>query len=208
MQSGKLDVYKAVSNYTAYRITRIMSMPDAPRRAALAELRRGIGRAPGALPELWGEFLTDGESFFNDDGIVSYAKDGPSHREWAVYTALTLFALHQQGSDTSMHIEGQHFGTAVGLLVKDQDDLERVLHRFNPAATAADMSEAAHYLRGLIQILRAGSIGLDYADLASDLYRYQWSAESADNVRLKWGREFYREVHKRNKNTEEAASNE
>lgn len=207
MQSDGIDVSKTVSNYTAHRIARIMSLPDAPRRAALAELRRGIGSAPGAIPALWGELLMTWESYFKDDA-ASYVKDGPTYEEWAVYTALTLFAMHQQGSGQSMHVQGLRFGTAVGCLVKGQEDIERVLHRFNPAATASDMAEAAHYLRGLIQILRAESIGLDYADLASDLYRYQLSAESADKVRLKWGRDFYRGAYKTNKNTEEAAANE
>lgn len=203
MQTG--EVSKAVSSCTASRIKRILSLPDAQRRASLAELRRGVGTAPGALPELWGELLMGwGDHFPIDDG--AQAKDGPTYEEWAVYTALTLFALHQQGSDVSMHVERQSFGTAVGRLVEGPDDLDRVLHRFNPAATATDISEAAHYLRGLIQILRAESIGLDYADLATDLYRYQWGEESADRVRLKWGRDFYREVYRTNKNTEEAAS--
>lgn len=216
------DILKAVRNYTAYRITRIFSSPDAQRRAALANLRRGVGYAPGAVPELWGEFLADWERFFKDDDSTPYVEYERVRAEWAVYTALTLFAMHQQGSESPVHTDGQcspgnpqrgapedpprGFGTAVGRLVKNQDDIERVLHRFNPAATAVDMAEAAHHLRGLIRILRSESIGLDYAELAADLY--QLSTESADKVRLKWGRDFYREVYKANKTTEEASSNE
>lgn len=201
------DVSKAVRDRTAHSITRIMSLPDAQRRASLAELRRGVGRAPGAIPALWGELLMGWDSFFNDD-TSSRAVDEPTYEEWAVYTALTLFAMHQQGADRSMYVEGVRFGTAVGKLVKDNDDVDRVLHRFNPAATAADMGEAAHYLRGLIQILRSESIGFDHAELASDMYLYQLSPESADRVRLKWGRDFYREVYKADKKQEEAAANE
>lgn len=202
----KIDAANAVAKCTEDRIERILSLPDSPRRAALAELRRGVGRAPGALPELWGELLMDWERYFPDDAAKTRGE--PTFQEWAVYTSLTLFALHQQGADGSMHVKDLHIGTAVGRLAKDPEDLDRVLRRFNPAATASDMSELSHHLRGLVQILRAESIGLDYADLASDLYRYQLSAESADSVRLKWGRELYRESSKTNKNTEEAASDD
>lgn len=200
------DEVKFVGEYTAGRIESLLALPDAQRRASLAELRRGIGHAPGALPELWGTLLSG--LWQSEEDPAKFAQGNPTYEEWAVYTALTLFAMHQQGSDGSVHVQGRRFGTAVGQLVKGQDDLERVLHRFTPAATSADMAELSHHLRGLIQILRAGSIGFDYADLAQDLYRYQLSDESKDRVRLKWGRDFYREVYKMAKDTEEVVTDE
>ena len=62
-------------------------------RAELAELRRGVGRAPGEKPMLWGTILTNlPEEFYGRNGE-------PSRAEWAIYIALTMFALHQQGHD-------------------------------------------------------------------------------------------------------------
>jgi CRISPR system Cascade subunit CasB len=53
------------------------------------------------------------------------------------------------------------------------------------------VEEVSHHLRGLIQLLKAGNIPLDYPSLAEDLYQFQFP-EMKDSVRLQWGRQFYR----------------
>ena len=50
---------KEVSRYVGHRLLWLQNLPEHPMKAALAHLRRGIGRAPGDLPELWGVFLQD-----------------------------------------------------------------------------------------------------------------------------------------------------
>ncbi len=72
------------------QLRRLQVLPEPQRRAELAELRRGVGRQPGDLPALWGALLADMPEQLQ-------GSNGPSKAEWAVYTALTLFALHQQG---------------------------------------------------------------------------------------------------------------
>lgn len=168
------------------------SLPENTCRAELAELRRGIGHAPGDIPALWGMFLTDlPEEFYHNNGEASEA-------EWAVYIALTMFALHQQGHDFKsewMHADNVRFGAAVRKLapVADDtnDDLKRVRSRFNKVATASDMRELSNHLRGMVNLLSSNGIKLDYADLAVDLYRYGFPGNRA-NVRLKWGQDFCR----------------
>ena len=180
---------KEVQAVTARIINRIVNNPNSgAQKAALANLRRGIGHLPGELPQLWGEFLLDlPEEMHGWDGH-------PSQAEWAVYTALTLFALHQQGHELPadpMHREGSRFGSAVGSLAVDEDEMKRVLRRLNAAATANSITALAHYLRGLVQLLRTEGIPLDYAALAGDIYRYQFP-ETAAQVRLAWGQDFYK----------------
>ena len=48
-----------VRMYTEQRLHWLWALPDNQRRAELAKLRRGIGHAPGELPELWGSFLLE-----------------------------------------------------------------------------------------------------------------------------------------------------
>ena len=48
-----------VRQYVKNRIQWLQDMPEHPRKAALANLRRGIGRIPGDMPELWGMYLQD-----------------------------------------------------------------------------------------------------------------------------------------------------
>lgn len=179
---------KQVEDYTGNKLNKLLLQSgDNVLRAALAELRRGVGKKPGDVPQLWGYFLQDmPEEFFGDKE--------PSKAEWAVYTSLTLFALHQQGKDPksdTMNKEGYSFGTAVNKLVHNEDERERLARRFYAAATASSMEELSHHMRGIIQLLRGEGVPLDYPMLAADLYRYQFSS-LVSNVRLKWGQDFYR----------------
>lgn len=165
------------------------------RKAALANLRRGVGHKPGELPELWGEFLSQMPE-------EMYGFSGPSQAENAVYTSLTLFALHQQGHELPgdpMYREDIKLGTAVARLIIGETDAEsafdRVRRRFNMAATASDITEFTHHLRGLVQLMRVKGIPLDYAGLAGDIFLYQ-NAELRSGIRLRWGQELYREYDK------------
>lgn len=182
-----------VHHYTAHQVARLRgSMNDSAVRATLAHLRRGIGRAPGSMPELW-EVTLSGlpDALLSRDGV-------PTQGEWAIHTALTLYALHQQGWDLqakNAHREGISLGKALGGLVEIDEDMPRVKRRFDAMATADSLSECLHHLRGLVQLLKQGDLMLDYARLAEDLYYYQ-RPTSRDRVRLRWGQDFYAQVHR------------
>lgn len=181
---------KQVEQYTKRKLDRLLSRPgESAIKRALAELRRGVGKAPGEVPQLWGYFLQDmPEAFLGDRE--------PSRAEWAVYTALTLFALHQQGKDPRrepMNREGQSLGNAVGQLVHGEEDQNRVARRFYTMATSAGMEELAHHMRAIVQLLRSKGIALDYPALAGDLYGYQFPTQ-VSRIRLKWGQDFYRNL--------------
>ena len=189
-----------VKTYTAQRLQRLQTLPDNQRRAELAKLRRGIGHAPGELPELWGTFLQGMPEDFQ-------SSSGPSAAEWAVYLALTLYAVHQQGNDRLMNCPGSTLGRAVWQLAErntatGQDWTEAsVLRRFNALATAEEITEISHHLRGMIQLLRAakdGGIPLDYPQLAADLYELQCTdpryPQIPAHVRLRWGQDLYRDA--------------
>ena len=189
---------QAIRGYVDGKIQWLWGLPENQRRAELAKLRRGIGHAPGELPELWGGLLQGMPASF-------YGTNGPSHEEWAVYLALTLYAMHQQGNDRPMNCPGNTLGRAVRQLAErnsaGQDWTEAsVLRRFNALATAEEITEISHHLRGMIQLLSAakdGGIPLDYPQLAADLYELQCTdpryAQVPANVRLRWGQDLYRD---------------
>lgn len=179
----------AISNYTSEKIARILSKADhGAQKALLAELRRGVGKEPGELPMLWGTLL---------EGIpqeLTSLSGAASAAEWSIYTALTLFALHQQGHDPQsepMHESGKSFGSAVAALAPTEEEQDRVLRRFNMLATSTERTETSHHLRGIVQLLSASGIPLDYGALAENLYWYQFP-EAQAKVRLLWGQDFYR----------------
>lgn len=182
-------ITQILRDYVSGRLQWLQRLPEHPQKAALARLRRGVGRVPGDLPELWGIFL---------QGMPTelQSKTGkPSQAEWAVYLTLTLYALHQQGHGLpkdNMNRGGERLGCAVRRLVKPGEEASdsSILRRFNALASATDMRGISHHLRGMIQLLRASGIPIDYVKLADDLYKLQFP-NSAPQVRLKWGQDFY-----------------
>lgn len=177
-----------------------MSKEEAAAKAVLAKMRRGVGHIPGELPELWGMLFEDmPEKMLNDNGI-------PSSAEWAVYIALTLFALHQQGHTLQkpMYEKGQSFGKAMRALARaengteDEEAFKRIRRRFNVIATSSDIQELAHHMKGAVQLLRNAEIALDYPQLAGELYLYQIPGEAA-RVRLCWGEKFYQNYEENEK---------
>lgn len=185
---------QTIEDYVARRLRWLQTQTERPQKAALANLRRGLGRAPGELPQLWGIFL-------QDLPVALESRDGiPTKAEWAIYLALTLYAYHQQGhaiSSANMHQRGAHFGCAVRRLVKEGELPEdsSILRRFNALATAKDMPERAQHLRGIVSLLRTKGIPLDYVQMAVELYWLQ-IADTASRVCLLWGQDYYRPLSK------------
>ncbi len=171
-------------------------------KAHLSQLRRGLGKKPGELPELWGMFLKDmPEELMGEVGKTSYA-------EQAIYTALTLFALHQQGHIESMGVEGEenHLGRAARRLVGNDEEEENVRKKLCIMAASDDMTELSYHLKTIIKLLSSKDIKLDYVDLTRDLYWFQFE-KYVDRIRLKWGQDFYRNVQT-NENGEEESNEE
>ena len=183
-----------IRQYVQTKICILLKQKDSGTgKAALANLRHGVGKKPGELPELWGAFLEDAP-----EGLYSDCKgtSKPQKEEWAVYTALTLFAVHQQGKADSVNADGINLGEAAANLMggRGDDERERVLRRFSPVVTAASMEELSHYLRMMIQLFKGKDILLDYAELAGDIYDFQFEG-SRNSVQLKWGRGFYKKTN-------------
>lgn len=180
---------KQASSFVKYKIRQLTeSNRESATRAILAKLRRGIGMKPGSMPEIW-------EVTFNGLPEALTRKTGePTYGEWAVHTALTFFALHQQGKDLQekcMNKEGETLGISLRKLIKSDDEEKRIKRRFDAAATSDSLEEFAYHLRGLIKLLKTENIPLDYPGLTEDLYLFQFP-EARASVRLRWGRDFYR----------------
>ena len=107
-----------IAGFTAKKLTQLRNQRgEVSFRSTLAHLRRGAGCTPGEMPQLWGFFL---------DGMPEewMGNREPSRAEWAIYTALTLFALHQQGKDPEtewMSQQGAPLGKSVSVLIIDAE---------------------------------------------------------------------------------------
>lgn len=186
------DISEIIGDYVSARISVIVkdekALESSSSKARLARLRRGIGKKPGEIPELWGDFLQD-----LPEELTGRCLE-PTREEWAVYTALTLFALHQQGNSEMMNASGREYGLgrAVSRLIadpSDEDEVERISFKLSLAALSDDMTELSYRLKSIVRLLSHDGIKLDYTELAKDIYFFR--SGKADSVRLKWGREFY-----------------
>jgi len=175
--------------FVARTVSRIQAgyvrRPQDPRaRAALAQLRRGLGRDVGEVPEIL-------EYTVNPDAPRPRT-DEPTRDERAIHVAMTLYGLHQQSQQQPVNVPGVRFGTAVGRLrYSGGAENPGVVRRFQAFGTATDLGELVHHARTLVTLLRGAGQGFDYGAFAEDLVEYQ-DPRRVDRVRLRWGRDFYR----------------
>lgn len=154
--------------------------------AALAQLRRGAGKLPEEVPELWGMAGTDR---LYAERPLSYNEAVKA--EAALFLAVTLYALHQQSHpDQRMHRRGVELGEAVRRLMPVGEIDEPIRRRFVRVGAANTRQVLANRLREIVTLLRRESIPLDYALLARQLYQAQ-HPEGMRQVRQSWGRSFH-----------------
>lgn len=152
-----------------------------------ARLRRGAGKDPLTTPDLWG--LIDFVPLFGDDARMWQTNVERAQR--AVYGALTLWALHQQSKGEDMHEDrGNNVGAAVRRLMPSGEIDDQLRKRLVRAAAAPNFAQLLVRLRGIVQLLRQKGVAMDYAELASQLYRWQQPGGAAA-VRREWGRGFH-----------------
>lgn len=153
--------------------------------ATLAKLRRGAGKPIEAVPELVG--LTLDYRLYER---FSVSDPRTEDAEAAAHEALTLYALHQQSKrEKGMHRRGRDLGGAVRRLMPSEAIDEPLRRRFVQAASAATPETRLDRLRGIVQLLRAEDVPLDYGLLADQLYQARTPA-GAVRVRRAWGRGF------------------
>ncbi|WP_067793895.1 type I-E CRISPR-associated protein Cse2/CasB [Actinomadura formosensis] len=155
---------------------------------ALAQLRRGAGKLPEDVPELWGS--TGVERLFAEENLFA-GETQATRAEAAYFLAVTLYALHQQSQGGPMHKTGVDLGQAVRQLMAKQDRVdETIRRRFVRVGTAATPEILAYRLREVISLLRGKGIPLDYGRLARQLYKAQ-TPDGLNQIRRDWGRSFH-----------------
>ncbi|SME92244.1 type I-E CRISPR-associated protein Cse2/CasB [Streptomyces sp. Amel2xC10] len=170
--------------------------------AALARLRRGAGRSPGDLPDLW-TLIDTSPMHTCVEGQPPLREDQLVRAENALHASLTLWALHQQSRSARMHRPHRTnqpggpggLGAAVRRLMPPDGIDEPVRKRLVRAGTAPDVTSLSQRLRDLVVLLRRADIPLDYGLLTGQLYVWQQPGGPAA-VRREWGSSFHSWVEK------------
>lgn len=187
-EQPKPSVYSATSRI----VKRIESLADSPSsKANLAKIRRTVGKPLNEATEVW-PILFDNlpEEFISD-----YGK--PTYEEVAIYHAIQLYALYQQGGQSfqrlSEHNEDNkkpNIGYYLSSLRKE-DSTTATDRRFSAMITSSTLEELVYHLRHMLNLLKSKSSyrKIDFAKLAEDLYWYQ--KNNQETVRLEWARSYY-----------------
>lgn len=165
-------------------------------KATLAELRRSAGQSFARAEAVWPMLLEQ-----MPEAMLS-AIGEPTAEENAVFVALQLYALCQQGSRriSGLQVEkpaeaedkarrvniGESFRT-----MRNAANEKALDRRFNAMLTAQSFNELAYHLRQLIKLAKAAGVtAMDFPQLAEDLFWIQRGG--ARQVKLRWATGYYR----------------
>ncbi|MFD1485323.1 type I-E CRISPR-associated protein Cse2/CasB [Lacticaseibacillus baoqingensis] len=123
----------------------------------------------------------------------------PTAAETAVFTALKLYARHQQGNQGLVYgsvkdDEGISLMAALAQMSHKKGNQTRIDNRVNQLLKVTNINSVINALSHLVDIVQTSQQPIDYAQLAEDLYWFQQSYEQANRVRLFWGQIYYRPV--------------
>lgn len=151
---------------------------------------------------------------------LSYGEDDRggelSYMEQAIFTAIQMYAIHQQsnvesvlkfGSDDENESREEKYKANIGdaLATLRRDESESIDKRFNAMITATNFNKLSYHLRQMIKILKSKSDAkVDYAKLAEDLYSFMIGKK--EEVRLSWARSYYK--YRKNEEMEGEIKNE
>ena len=140
-------------------------------RAALAHLRRGLGKKPGAAPEMF-------------PYVVPWLPTDVHPQEEAVYyTIAALFARHPSSTPTGNM--GDHMAAA------RENGREDAVERRFVTLLAAHPEDFSDFLRQTVSFLASKEIPVNWNQLFRDM-RYWSHPDYGENVRKRWATAFWR----------------
>lgn len=165
-------------------------------KAALSNLRSASSiDSPRAMSVLPTFMMYMGEDMLSKNGKPTFA-------ETAIYASVRLFAIHQQSKDKLVFGPSGADSDSGGLsyfeilreLRKNPETRDRLDKRVQPILSSTSFPSIVNSLNQLTGMIRSSGLTtpVDYAQLAQDLFRFQLSFESANNVRFRWGQAYYR----------------
>lgn len=160
---------------------------DPAARYAVAILAHAAGHKPGDDPDIL-PWTIPPETIDPWDGT------GISNAEWSAFATLTLFAVHQKGKDTPMHVnDGTSIGRALGTLCWNNQQGDPGIRRaFARLENAREWPATVRHARSIVRLLAREDIPMDYGTLADDLNALRYGGDSKRKVLVRWSRDLQR----------------
>lgn len=194
-----MSVSKEIRNYVYGQICSLSGCNPIVNQK-LAMLRRGVGHTPDEVPMCWGLLFEKAPdswwkslNFTTNECTTKVTKE-----EWAVFTAMTLFAWSSQGNGRGKtNVSDVSLGQALANLAGyDMTKQEHMRESLSSLVSVDDMISFNIRMRRICSLLKQGGIGFDYAMFASDVYCLQWNQSAKQGVILRWCRDFQLTINK------------
>jgi len=150
-------------------------------RAAMVNLRRGLGKPPGSVYE-------------TDRYVLSKLPENAStHQEAAYYLVAALFACWHQGKDRAESADG-NLGSSLRALVDKENDpskrenLEKSTEKRLNALLNAHRDDLPEHLRRIMGLLKSKDVPVNWAQLLADAQ--QWGRDDR-TVQHEWAKGFW-----------------
>jgi CRISPR system Cascade subunit CasB len=160
-------------------VQRLIDLARQQDRGALAALRSGIGKAPGAAPRMLpivAPFLA--------------ADEGPATQ--AAFVTAALFGRHPDHADIGTLGESLRLATKSDSNPNGKHGKEGVEKRF-AAAIDADAQDLPRHLDGLISLCESARVAVDWHLFYTDLRGLLGHDEAYQTrIRTRWARDFWR----------------
>ncbi|WP_282802295.1 type I-E CRISPR-associated protein Cse2/CasB [Secundilactobacillus kimchicus] len=171
-------------------------------KAGLAYLRQSKSMTSPKAMMVLPDFMR-----FMDADMISQSGE-LTRAEVAVFTAVRLYAFHQQSKDVSVYGPvntntndseeplGKQIFTVLRELRKNLKTRQALDGRVQQILGATNIASVNNSLNQLIRIIKSAdlSIPIDYGLLARDLFDFQMSYEQANRVRLRWGQQYFKNI--------------
>lgn len=135
-----------------------------------------------------------------------------SYEGLALYNTLRLYAIYQQGKTTGngrlIPVAGSKKDDAKELMevlsqLRGDDKIRNGVDRqVNRILAAPNLTFMMNALVRAIKILKAQdrNVKINFAQLAQELYQFQFGIDAANTLRFKWGSQYYRETNENSQN--------
>jgi CRISPR system Cascade subunit CasB len=135
-------------------------------RAALAKLRRGLGKKMGT-PEMY-------------PYVVPFLSSDSSKKEQELYFLIAALFAH--------HPDSAPRGTSLGKVFRAMSEGKESIERRFTALLSADVDDIGNHMRQVVALAKSHGIAIDYHRLFFDFKKWSYSSRP---VQLAWARDFW-----------------
>jgi CRISPR system Cascade subunit CasB len=158
-------------------INYLCKLKDEDNRAALAHLRRGLGKPPGSEPQVY-------------PYVVPWIQGKNQKESESYFIIASLFALHPE------HIETGNMGMTFRQIWNESDQSDSIEKRFVQLLNS-NREELPHRLRHAVSLAQSKGISINYNSLLLDV-RW-WDFNDSKRTQQYWAKEFWAAEKSNNK---------